>query len=274
LTPPIALVRHFDGDLDAIVGGLTELRDFRLTQLAKERFGPVRGVKKMRALHPWDEPDTDKEVIGRPARTFAVGRNDDEGVAVWKQCMQETYGHRSAHAERIVRWKAGDRTSAFPAGTLRGYTYLGMPLDVPAPGAILGARHPSREEVEAEIAEKRAQREKMEQAWRERMRARDERRERARELAEHEDLERELEDEARRVRVIDVEPPKKLELKPIADATPEPKSIVRRGLDDERVTKTEGQRVIVLRKRDPEAGKKSKRRRRHRRGRGANDPPA
>jgi hypothetical protein len=273
LTPPIALVRQFDGDLDAIVDALTELRDVRLETLARERRGPVRGVKKMRAVHPWDEPDADKEVIGRPVRTFAVGRDDDEGVAVWKQCQQETYGHRSAHAERIVRWKAGDRTSAFPAGTLRGHTFLGMPLDVPELGAILGAPHPSREEVEADLAEKRAQRAKMEAAQRGRERAREKRRERARELAEHEDLERTLEDEARRVRVIDVEPPKKL-LKPNVDDTLEPKSIVRRGLDDERVTKTEGQRVIVLCTREAEAGKTSKRRRRRRRGRGANDPPA
>ena len=273
LTPPIALVRQFDGDLDAIVAALTELRDMRLEALARERRSPVRGVKKLRAVHPWDEPDTDKEVIGRPLRTFAVGRNDDEGVAVWKQCLQETYGHRSAHAERIVRWKAGDRRSAFPAGTLRGHTFLGMPLDVPELGAILGAPHPSREEVAAELAEKHAERATMEAAQRRRERAREKRRERARELAEHEDLERTLEDQARRVRVIDVEPPKKL-LKPNVDETPEPKSIVRRGLDDARVTKTEGQRVIVLRTRDAEAGKKSKRRRRRRRGRGANDPPA
>jgi hypothetical protein len=272
LTPPIALVRQFDGDLDAIVAALSELRDVRLETLARERRSPVRGVKKLRAVHPWDEPDTDKEVIGRPVRTFAVGRNDDEGVAVWKQCLHETYGHRSAHAERIVRWKAGDRRSAFPAGTLRGYTFLGMPLDVPELGAILGAPHPSREEVEAELAEKRAQRAKLEAAQRERKRVRDARRERARELAEHEDLDRELEDEARRLRVIDVVPIKKPALKPNVDATTEPKSIVRRGLDDARVTKTEGQRVIVLRTRDPEAGKKSKRRRQH--GRGVNDPPA
>jgi hypothetical protein len=127
--------------------------------------------------------------------------------------------------------------------------------------------------VEADLAEKRAQRAKMEDAQRRRERAREKRRERARELAEHEDLERTLEDEARRVRVIDVEPPKKL-LKPNVDDTLEPKSIVRRGLDDERVTKTEGQRVIVLRTHEAEAGKTSNRRRRRRRGRGANDPPA
>jgi hypothetical protein len=145
-----------------------------------------------------------------------------------------------------------------------------MPLDVPEFGAILGAPHPSREEVEAELAEKRAQRAKLDAEQKKRQRVRDERRERARELAEHEDLERELEDEARRVRVIDVEPPKKL-LKPNVDATTEPKSIVRRSLDDARVSKSEGQRVIVLRARDAEAGRKSKR---HRRGRGANDPPA
>ena len=272
LTPPIALVRQFDGDLDAIVAGLSELRDERLATLARGRGGPVRGVKKMRATHPWDEPDTDVDVIGRTIPSFAVGRDDERGVAVRKQCTQEMYGHRHAHAARIVRWKAGDRRSAFPAGTLRGHTFLGMPLDVPAFGAILGAPHPSREEVEAELAEKRALRAKMEAAQRARMRVREKRRERARELAEHEDLERTLEDEARRVRVIDVDLMKKPAPNPNVDGTPEPKSIVRRGLDDARVTKTEGQRVIVLRTRDAEAGKRSKRRRRGRRG--ANDPPA
>jgi len=251
---------------------LTELRDLRLTQLAKERFGPVRGVKQMREVHPWDEPDTDKEVVGRTVPNFAVGREGEGGKTLQKQCKQEMYGHRHAHAERIVRWKAGDRTSPFPAGTLRGHTFLGMPLDVAEPGAILGAPHPSREEVEAELAEKRAQRAKTEEARRERMRVREGRRERARELAEQEDLERELEDEARRVRVIDADPLKKQELKPNLDEAPEPKTIVRRGLDDAPVTKTEGQRVIVLRTRDAEAAEKSKRRRRRRRG--SNDPPA
>jgi hypothetical protein len=272
LTPPIALVRRFDGDLDAIVAALTELRSVRLATLARERCGPVRGVEKMRSVHPWDEPDTDGEAIGRPAPSFAVGRQGEEGVAVRKQCMAEAYGHRRAHAARIVRWKAGDRTSAFPAGTLRGHTFLGMPLDVPAFGAILGAPHPSREQVEAELAEKRAQRAKLEAAKEQRMRVREERRERARELAEHEDLERALEDEARRVRVIDVEPLKKPAPKPKVGGTAEPKSFVRRGLEDARIQKTEGQRVIVLRTHDAEAGKRSKSRRRLRRG--ANDPPA
>jgi hypothetical protein len=260
------LVRQFDGDIDAMIAGLTELRDVRLATIAKARCGPVRGVKKMRALHPWDEPDTAVEVRVQSGRSFASHPD------LWERCMEDMYGHRHAHAERIARWKAGDRTSAFPAGTLRGHTFLGMPLDMPEYGAILGAPHPSREEVEAELAEKRAQRAKMEEARRERMRVRETRRERARELAEHEDLERTLEDEARRVRVIDVEPPKKPALKPNVDDTSEPKSIVRRGLDDARVSKTEGQRVIVLRTRDAKAGKRAQRRRRRRRG--ANDPPA
>ena len=265
LTPPIALVRQFDGDLDAMVAGLTELRDVRLATLAKVRCGPVRGVKKMRTLHPWDEPDTAVELRVPSGRNFASHPD------LWERCTEDMYGHRRAHAERIVRWKAGDRTSAFPAGTLRGHTFLGMPLDVPEYGAILGAPHPSREEVEAELAEKRAERAKMEAARRERVRVREKRRERARELAECEDLERTLEDEARRVRVIDVEPSKKPVLKPNVEGTSEPKSIVRRGLDDAHATKAEGQRVIVLRTRDAEAGKRSKRRRR---GGVANDPPA
>jgi hypothetical protein len=269
LTPPIALIRQFDGDIDAIVSGLTELRDAECARLVKERIGPVRGVKKMRGVHPWDEPDTGEERGG--GVPFAVGQFGHAGDLVRDRCTLETYGHRVAHAKRIARWKAGDRTSPFPAGTLRGRTFLGMPLDVPEVGAILGAPHPSREEVEAELAEKRARRAKMEEARCERMRVREERRERARVDAEAEEFERELEDEARRVRVIDVDLLKKLDFKLRVDAGATPKTIVRRGLDDPRVTKTEGERVVVLRTRDAEAGAKSKRQRRRRRG--VNDPP-
>jgi hypothetical protein len=219
----------------------------------------------MSAVHPWDEPDT--ETSGGPVRTFAVGRQGDEGDALREQCQNEVYGHRHAHAARIARWKDGDRTSPFPAGTLRGHTFLGMPLDVPAFGAVLGAPHPSREEVEAELAEKRARRAAMEEARRERMREREERRARARERAELDELERELEDEARRVRVIDFDL-----VKP--ERTPTsggllPKSVVRRGLEERRPTKRDGARVVVLRTRDTgDSGETPKRRRR-----GSSDPP-
>ena len=266
LTPPIALVRQFDGDLDAIVAFLTELRDERITQLAKERIGPVRGVTKMRKTHPWDEPDTDKEVIGRRVPTFAVGQPGAEGERIRIQCKLEESAHRKEHAVRIAKWKAGDRTSPFPPGTLLGNTFLGMPLDVPAFGAILGARHPSREEVEAELAEKLLRRAKLEEARRERMRVREERRERARERVELEEFERELEDEARRVRVIDVDLLKKPDVKPRGIDVVAPKKVVRRGLDERRPTMGEGERVVVLRTRD--AGVKPKRRLG-----GANDPP-
>jgi hypothetical protein len=266
LTPPIALVRQFDGDLDAIVSELTALREAECARLAKARLGPVRGVKEMREVHPWDEPDTDEERGG--GLPFSVRQRGHAGDLVRDRCAFETYAHRKVHAKRIVRWKAGDRTSAFPAGTLRGRTFLGMPLDVPADDAILGTPHPSREEVEAEIAEKRARRAKSEEARRERARVREERRERAREWVEAEAHARELEDEARRVRSIGVDLLKKPGLKPSGES--EPKQIVRRGLDDARASKTEGQRVVVLRTRDAQAGAKSKRRRR---GRGANDPP-
>jgi hypothetical protein len=261
LTPPIALIRHFDGDLDAIVSELTELREAECGRLAKERFGPVRGVRTMREVHPWDEPDTGEERGG--GVPFAVGQLGHAGDLVRSRCALETHGHRVAHAKRIARWKAGDRTSPFPAGTLRGRTFLGMPLDVPEVGAILGAPHPSREEVEAELAEKRARRAESEEARRERMRVRERRRERTREWAEVEELARELEEEAQRVRVVDVVS-KKLELKPNVDA-PESKRVVRRGLDEPRPAKREGERVVVLRARD---AAKSRRRRG-----GANDPP-
>lgn len=265
LTPPIALVRKFGGDVGEIVVRLTELREARCLALAKARFGPVRGAKAMGEVHPWDEPDTD--VMGGSVSSFAVGRPGEEGVALRSQCREETCAFRYAHAERVARWKAGDHASPFPAGTLWGHTFLGMPLDVPAAGAILGAPHPSRDEVAVELAEKRARRAQMEEARSERMRVREERRARAREGAELAELERALEDEARRVKVIDFDVLNRPTLKPEVAGT------VRRGLDDAHVTKGRGERVVVLRTRGTKLGSEPPstlgRGRRH----GTNDPP-
>ena len=269
LTPPIALVRKFGRDTAAIVAFLHELREERIAQIAEARFGPVRGVKKMRELHPWDEPDTDKELIGRIVPSFAVGQPGEEGERVRIQCKLDTKEHRGSHAERIGKWKQGDRTSPFPSGTLRGHTFLGMPLDVPAFGAILGVAHPSRQEVEAELEAKWAQRARLEEERRERLRVREERRARAEKIAEEEDFERELEEMAGRVRVaFDPKDPlrKPVDVSGVIDALT-PTKVVRRGLGESRPRADEGGRAVVLRTREAQPSRKRRRRR------GANDPP-
>ena len=88
-------------------------------------------------------------------------------------------------------------------------------------------RLPSREDVEAELTEKRLRLAKLEEARFARLRVREPRRERAREQAERDDLEQELEDEARRMRVLNVL--KKPDAKPrVLDALA-PEKVVRRG---------------------------------------------
>ena len=274
LTPPIAMVRRFGHDVDAMIAWLEELRDARLARLKDARFGAVRGVGKMRRVHPWDEPDSDKEILGAPSKIYAVGQQGPEGDLVREQCSLDVVGHRDGHSNRIVRWKKGDRKSAFPPGTLLGYTFLGMPLEPPCPGAVLGRPHPTREEVELELAEKATELARREEERRERQRVREERRARAETSANGEALERELEALAQRVR-IDVEDPirKPIDVSAVIDALA-PKSIVRRGLGDERPDVDEGPRTIVLRTRpqDDERRKPRKLKRRRRR-RGANDPP-
>ena len=269
LTPPIAMVRKFGHDVDAMIGWLGELRDERIAGLKAARVGPVRGVAKMRRTHPWDEPDTDKEVIGMPSEIFGVGKRGPEGELVREQCALDVKGHQYAHSKRIARWKEGDRTSAFPPGTLLGHTFLGMPLDPPWPGAVLGTRHPSREEVEIELAQKQAELVRREEERRERQRVRDERRARAEKIAEDEALERELEALAQRVRLEGEDPIRKpIDVSGVIDALA-PKAIVRRGLGDPRPDVDDGRRAIVLRTRL--RGDEPKRRRGRRRG--ANDPP-
>ena len=271
LTPPIAMVRLFGHDVDAMIAWLQELRDGRIARWKATRFGPVRGVSKMRRVHPWDEPDSDKEVIGAPSEIYAVGKQGPEGDLVRERCGLDVVGHRDAHSSRIVRWKNGDRKSAFPPGTLRGNTFLGMPLDPADPGAVLGTPHPSREEVEAELAQRATELARREEERRERQRVRNERRARAETIAVDEALEHELEVLAQRTR-IDVEDPirKPIDVAGVIDALT-PKSIVRRGLGDERPDVDDGPRAIVLRTRPHDAPRKPKRKRRRRRG--ANDPP-
>ena len=273
LTPPIAMVRKYGHDVDAMVEWLEELRDGRIVRLKAARFGPVRGVGKMRRVHPWDEPDSDKEIIGAPSKIYAVGQQGPEGDLVRERCTLDVVGHRDAHSNRIVRWKKGDRKSAFPPGTLRGYTFLGMPLDPPSPGAVLGTPHPTREEVELELAEKATELARRDDERRERQRVREERRTRVETIADDEALERELEVRAQRVR-IDVEDPirKPIDVSGVMDALA-PKSIVRRDLGDERPDVDDGPRTIVLRTRAQEDERRKEKRKRRRRRRGANDPP-
>lgn len=271
LTPPIAMVRRFGHDADAMIAWLVELRDERAARLRAARFGPVRGVAKMRQVHPWDEPDSDKEVIGSPSKIYAVGQPGPEGDLVRERCALEVVGHRDAHSDRITRWKRGDRKSPFPPGTLLGHTFLGMALDPPCPGAVLGAPHPSREEVETELAERAAELARREEERRERQRVRDERRAKAETIAQDEALERELEERAQRVRV-DVDDPirKPIDVSGMLDALA-PRSILRRGLGDPRPEVGDGPRAIVLRTRPKDELRLPKRKRRRRRG--TNDPP-
>ncbi|MCB9612791.1 MAG: hypothetical protein H6722_10110 [Sandaracinus sp.] len=265
LTPPIPLVRKFGRDVDAMVAWLSELREVRRKVLMAARVGLVRGVAKMRRVHPWDEPDTDKETIGRRVKIFGVGQGGPEGEQTRRACERDVRGHREGHAARVVAWKDGDHTSPFPAGTLLGHTFLGMPLAPASSDAVLGTRHPSREEVEAELAAEWAARKREEEEHRARRRVRAERRARAARIAEDDAFERELEALQQRVRVMD--PNRKASgmgalLEPLA-----PSNVTRRELGDARPDVGEKGRAIVLRTRERPKPRRRRRRRRN------NDPP-
>jgi hypothetical protein len=156
-----------------------------------------------------------------------------------------------------------------------------MPLDPPDPGAVLGTRHPSREEVELELAQRATELARREEERRGRQRVRDERRARAEQIAEDEALERDLDELAQRVRIdvdldLDERTRKPIDLSGVIEAI-DTDAVVRRELGDERPDVDDGPRTIVLRTRPPEdeprKRKRKKRRRRRGRGRGASDPP-
>jgi hypothetical protein len=155
LTPPPLLYRAFGGDLDALVFHMRRLMDDAVKKVRAARGRSVLGAKRVRRIHPWDEPRTLRESGPKPYRTFRIGAGDILGRERRIAAAVEVRDFRGAHRQTRLARKDGDLEARYPFGTYAAEVYYGAPVDDMDLSAIVAAPGPLLADVKAELAETR-----------------------------------------------------------------------------------------------------------------------
>lgn len=108
----------FEGDIDRIVHHMGKLERDANKALARARTFPVLGAKKLRRIHPYNEPRTNRESGGKVIPTFKLGARGITGRVVRIRGCLETTKFREDHAEANATRRAGLH-AVYPAGTYK-----------------------------------------------------------------------------------------------------------------------------------------------------------
>lgn len=108
----------FRGDIDRIVHSFRKGERGAVRAFRKARTFPVLGAKKMRRIHPWNEPRTNREVGGQVIPTFKMGARGVTGRKTRIVVCQEITKFRNDHAEANELRRKG-RDATYPAGTYK-----------------------------------------------------------------------------------------------------------------------------------------------------------
>ncbi|MCA9606745.1 MAG: hypothetical protein KC619_14165 [Myxococcales bacterium] len=141
LTPPPELVRLFGSDLEGLVYWLEKSVDVQERAMAKARTRPVVGAERLKRIHPFAEPATCRERRGRRTPRWKVGRGwlPADRRELLKHLRAEDQRFLDEHAEQWARWTAGDRSVAFPFGTLQMVAQHGAAMAAEHLDAVLAS---------------------------------------------------------------------------------------------------------------------------------------
>ena len=129
---------EFRGDLDRIVHHFRTGERRAVKAFRKARTFPVLGAKKLRRIHPWNEPRTNREVGGRVIPTFKLGARGVAGRDKRIIVCQEVTKFRRDHADANEMRQSG-RNATYPAGTYKMRVEFDADVAAPEPGAVLTA---------------------------------------------------------------------------------------------------------------------------------------
>jgi hypothetical protein len=133
--PP--LLRETFGDPDKVIHWLRKELE-RAERACKARGGVVLGAEACTRQHPWAEPKTPRTGFRQRIPSFLVATSGPEGDILRARCAEETTDWRLRHEDRRTKWKAGDRTVAFPYGTYGFRVRHGAHVEPPPePGSYL-----------------------------------------------------------------------------------------------------------------------------------------
>jgi hypothetical protein len=153
VTPPPLLFAAFGGDLDWLIYHMRRTSDAAGQTLRSVRARPPMGAHRLTRLHPWSEPQTEREAPGASIPTFRIGARGILGGQTAVAAARETHDFRADYRDARVAHHAGNHTQLFPYGTYEMRVRHGAAVATePKPGALVALPGPLLRDVEAELA--------------------------------------------------------------------------------------------------------------------------
>jgi hypothetical protein len=142
--------REFAGDIDRIVHHARTTERKVVQAFRRARTFPVLGAKRLRRIHPYNEPRSPREPLRELVPSFKSGARGVTGRIVRATVAQEVTAFREGHAAANDLRRAG-LPALYPAGTYMMRVQHGVDVDEPGDGAILVAPGQTLDEVQAEL---------------------------------------------------------------------------------------------------------------------------
>lgn len=142
---------EFGGDLNAVIHHFRRVERVAVQSFRRARKFPVLGVKKLRRIHPYNEPRTNRELGRSVIPTFKVGARGVTGRLARIRACQEVVAFRNAHANaRAARCKG--EIALFPAGTYKMRLEHDVQVADPEPDAVVTAPGVTLDEASEALA--------------------------------------------------------------------------------------------------------------------------
>ena len=117
VTPSPLLALQFDGDIERLVYYMNQLTEHGRRALRATKPRPPLGAKRLRRIHPWNEPLTMQESGGKPAPTFRWGARGLVGQQLNLASATEVHQWRERHGDVRIARRDGDTSMSYPLGT-------------------------------------------------------------------------------------------------------------------------------------------------------------
>ncbi|MEM9068523.1 MAG: hypothetical protein AAGE52_08450 [Myxococcota bacterium] len=134
---PLTFV-EFGGDIDAIIHHFRRVERLGVQAIRRERSFPVLGAKRLRRVHPYNEPRKHRELGREVIPTFKLGARGVTGRVARARACREVTAFRVAHADARRMYRA-DEATTFPAGTYKMRVEHGADVAASGSNAIVTA---------------------------------------------------------------------------------------------------------------------------------------
>jgi hypothetical protein len=155
LNAPAYLYLLFGGDLDALIHHMERLSRHGARRIREARKFPAMGARRVKAIHPWSEPNTLREDGGSRSYCFKFGDRYVDGQDLEILGALEVAGFRGEYTDVRKRRLEGDEDAVYPFATYGPRRFHNDPVEAePLVDAMVTRPGPTYAEVVAELEER------------------------------------------------------------------------------------------------------------------------